>query len=321
MAKIIVLGSSNTDIILRADKLPAPGQTVLGHELLQAGGGKGANQAVAAARAGGRVVFIGAVGDDAFGIARRAELETEGINLNCLRVIPAKTSGVALIMVDTHGENLIGVAPGTNAEITPEDIDALPLPLLQKGDIFVSQLETPITSVHAALKKAKEAGVTTILNPAPPQAIIAQTAWLSLIDILILNEHELADVTGNKFTRADEALPLLKELHAAGAQSVIVTLGSEGYIISTPDGLRSFPAFHVDVVDTVAAGDTFVGALAARLAERNSLEASAEWAGGAAALAVTRQGAQPSIPKRSEVDAFLARYRNMPTASPRSSTP
>lgn len=312
MAKIIVLGSSNTDIILRASKLPSPGQTVLGHELIQAGGGKGANQAVAAARAGCRVVFVGAIGNDVFGTARRSELESEGINLHCLKVLPSRTSGVALIMVDEWGENLIGVAPGTNGEITPDDIQALPEAMIQQGDIFVSQLETPLSTVQAALKKAKEAGALTILNPAPPQSIIATSEWLSLVDILVLNEHELADITGSTFIRADEALPLIKQLHTSGAKAMIVTLGAEGYLISTSEGLKSFPAFRVDAIDTVAAGDTFVGALATRLAERNSLEASAEWASAAAALAVTKQGALPAIPKRSEVDLFLARYRNLP---------
>lgn len=315
MAKIIVLGSSNTDIILRTSSLPSPGQTVLGHELTQAGGGKGANQAVAAARSGSRVVFIGAIGDDAFGAARRNELELEGINLHCLKVIPSRTSGVALIMVDERGENIIGVAPGTNGEFTPEDILALPEAMFQRGDIFVSQLETPLPTVHAALLKAREAGALTILNPAPPQSIVATAGWLSLIDILVVNEHELADITGTPFTRADEALPLIKQLHASGAEALIVTLGAEGYLISTSEGLKTFPAFRVDAVDTVAAGDTFVGALATRLAERNSLEASAEWASAAAALAVTKQGAQPAIPRRSDVDLFLARYRNMPGRS------
>ncbi len=306
-SKVVVLGSTNTDLVLRAPQLPKAGQTVMGNSLQEFGGGKGANQAVAAKRAGAPVHFVGAIGDDFFGLARRAELEFERIDITHLTVFHAVASGVALIIVDDQGENLIGVAPGANAKLTPEHIDRIPADWLSPGNIFVTPWETPTETIRAGLSKAKSLGATTLFNPAPVGTIEPAEDWLSLVDILILNEHELATLTGRESASAVEAIPMVRSLHDRGVTHVIVTLGSEGHLLSTEGNIEAQPAFLVEPIDTVAAGDTFVGALASRLAERASLRDAARWASAAAALSVTRTGAQSSIPYRGEVDLFLAR--------------
>jgi ribokinase len=279
----------------------------MGTSLQEFGGGKGANQAVAAKRAGAKVHFVGAIGDDFFGLARRAELEFERIDISHLSVFHAVASGVALIMVNDQGENLIGVAPGANAKLAPEHIERIPADWLSKGNIFVTPWETPTETIRAGLSRAKSFGATTIFNPAPVGMIDPADDWLSFVDILILNEHELATITGHETASAVEAIPMIRSLHARGVHHVIVTLGSEGHLLSTEGNVEAQHAFLVEPIDTVAAGDTFVGALASRLAERASLRDAARWASAAAAISVTRAGAQSSIPNRAEIDLFLAR--------------
>jgi ribokinase len=310
-AKIIVLGSTNTDLVLRTEHLPKPGQTVLGKSLTEFGGGKGANQAVAAQRAGGQVIFIGAIGDDYFGLSRRAELEFERIDLTYLRTVPKVSSGVALILVDEHGENMIGVAPGANHQLMPTDIERLPKDLFQPGDFFVAPWETPTETIRAALQLAKNNGATTIFNPAPVGAIDPHDDWLGLVDVLILNEHELGLLNGQSFVEASQSLLMITDLHDRGVLNIVVTLGDQGHLLSQDRQMEMFPPFPAEAVDTVGAGDTFVGALACRLAERATLRDAARWASAAAALAVTRPGAQAAIPTRDEVDLFLARVGTM----------
>jgi ribokinase len=307
--RVHVLGSTNTDLILRTPTLPKAGQTVLGSEILEQGGGKGANQAVAAARAGARVTFIGAVGDDTFGADRRIDLAAEGINVSHLRTLHDTRSGLAMIFVDSAGENVIGVAPGANASLTRRHFDLLPDELFTPGDIWVSQLECSPDVVQAGLRKASERGLRTILNAAPPLAETGQRDWLQYVDILVVNEHELGALTGGAIARGDAVLDRLSTLHDAGAAQVIVTLGSAGFLHSQPGRLRSEPAWEVEALDSVGAGDTFVGSLAARLAEGEGIDSAARWASASAALAVTRRGAQAAIPRRGEVDAFIARAR------------
>jgi ribokinase len=284
----------------------------MGSSLTEFGGGKGANQAVAAKRAGGRVTFIGAIGDDYFGISRRAELEFERIDLAYLRTIPKATSGVAIIMVDDSGENIIGVSPGANQQISPDDIHQLPDHLFQPNTIFVAPWETPTPTVRAGLLRARQAGATAIFNPAPVGTIEPQNDWLSLVDILILNEHELAALNGKSTAQAIEALDLINHLHERGVKRIIVTLGPQGHLLSDNGQFEVVSAFPVTPVDTVGAGDTFVGALAARIAEGANLRDAARWASAAAALSVTRPGAQSAIPTRNEVDLFLARLSTRP---------
>lgn len=310
---VVVLGSTNTDLTVRVDRLPLPGETVLGGSLLETGGGKGANQAIAAARAGAKVLFVGAIGNDRSGAARHEELSREGINLECLQTVADQPSGVALILVSATGENQIAVAPGANGSVTEGMIADLPAGVFHPGNILVCQLETPTGAVQAALARARASGMKTILNPAPAHAVVADPAWLSLIDTLILNEHELATISGRSSVRADECGSLLADWHERGVGTIIVTLGSAGYLLSANGSLHARPAFAVEAVDTVGAGDTFVGALAARWVEGDSLESAADWASAAAALAVTQAGAQRSIPQRAQVDAFLARVRSQPS--------
>lgn len=311
MGRVVVLGSSNTDLILRTERLPKGGETVLGSSFQQAGGGKGANQAVAAARAGASVAFIAAVGDDSFGEIARRSLAVEGISLEHVRVISGEASGIALIFVDDAGRNLIGVAPGANARISANDIDALPESLFHSANVFVAQLETPIDAVFSALSRAHAARMFTILNPAPFDPRIASVEWMRIIDLLVVNEHE-ASLFGQALgfespavTDADSARSFLAMFRNHGANDVIVTLGDAGYVLSTPDLLNHFPGLVVDAVDTVAAGDTFVGVLACGISEGRSVIQSSHIANFAASLAVTRRGAQPSIPRRDEINAAL----------------
>jgi ribokinase len=305
-ADIVVLGSINTDLVIRGKRLPRPGETVLGGRFFRAAGGKGANQAVAAARAGnGRVAFIGAVGDDAFGQQALNGLKAEGIDCQFVKVVSQQPSGVALILVDQHGENLISVAGGANDCLEPTDVAAISDEVFRHAKVFLACLESPLPAVAAGLRRAKDAHLTTILNPAPANKSVVEQGLLPLVDVLSPNRGEAAVLTG--LDTCDPAIlpAAARDLQARGCRSVIVTLGEDGCLVVGEQQL-AVPSYRVRALDATAAGDTFTGALAVALAEGKSLEAAARWANAAAAISVTRLGAQASIPRRAEIDDFPA---------------
>lgn len=305
---ILVLGSVNSDMVIRGPRLPAAGETVLGGEFYKAAGGKGANQAVAAARlARGCVAFIGAIGDDTLGREALARFRVEGIDCEDLRVISAEATGVALILVDEAGQNLISVAAGANARLTPVDVDSISSARFAAARVFLASLETPLETVVRGLSRAKEHGATTILNPAPAQPLPDDV--LRLVDVLTPNESEAQAIASapapparSPTMSAQEAALRLRE---RGCASVIVTLGAAGCLVAEGD-LEVIPGRVVTAIDTTAAGDAFNGALAVALSEGRSLREAARWANLAASISVTRRGAQPSLPRRNEVDAALS---------------
>jgi ribokinase len=300
--RIIVVGSVNTDLVIRVPRLPRPGETVLGGEFFQAAGGKGANQAVAAARlAREPVAFFAAVGDDAFGRQSLENLRRENLNLDAVKVVCATSSGVAQIVVDAHGENAIAVASGANAALVPADIDALPAELFSSASVFLTCLETPLDTVVRALERAKRAGLTTVLNPAPAGELVHRTELLELVDVLTPNELEAAELA--QAEPGDDPVTIASQLRQCGARDCIITLGAKGCLVAS-DQVELIPGVKVNAVDTTAAGDAFTGALAAALAEGRSLLDAARWANRAAALAVTRRGAQPSLPTRDEIESL-----------------
>ncbi|MCC7362603.1 MAG: ribokinase [Anaerolineales bacterium] len=296
---IVVIGSSNTDLIVRASRLPAAGETVLGGDLATAAGGKGANQAVAAVRLGAPVSFVACLGPDMFGQQAAAALAAEGLDLTYLVRDPAAPSGVALIVVDDAGQNLIAVAPGANSRLTPAAVAAAQ-PALAAARVLLLQLEIPLDTVLAAARAGRAAGLTVSLNPAPAQPLPAEL--YPLLDFLTPNEHEAQTLTG----LADPAAAA-DALLARGVRAVIVTLGAQGVLVATrPGAPERLPAFQVQAVDTTAAGDAFNGGLAVALARGDELPDAVRYAQAVGALAVTRAGAQPSLPTAAEVSAFLA---------------
>ena len=292
---VLILGFVNTDLVIRSPRLPRPGETVLGGEFYQAAGGKGANQAVAAARATGehgRVAFIGAVGDDDYGRESRRGLLAEGIDCSHLKEIASVASGIALILVDEHGENLISVASGANARLLPADVDAFPTSLFQQCKVFLACLESPLATVERGLTRAKEQRLITILNPAPVEDSAAVKKLLPLVDLLTPNELELAALAGIPVDTLESAAAAAKIVLSLGARQIIVTLGAAGSVVVDETGTaHHIPAFPVTPIDTTAAGDCFSGSLAAALAEGQPLLTAARFASAAAALSVTRRGA------------------------------
>lgn len=299
---VVVVGSSNTDMILRVEQVPRPGQTLLGGAFSSAAGGKGANQAVAAARAGARVGFVARVGGDALGAAAVAGYKAEGIDVSHVSRDPSQPSGVALIFVGSDGENIIGVAGGANQRLSPKHV-AGAASLVARADIVLLQLETPLPTVLAAASLAKRSAVPVILNPAPARAL--PNSLLSKISILTPNETEATVLTGVEVSDGASAARAAEVLRRRGVETVIVTLGAGGALVSDRDGARLIPGFKVKAVDTTAAGDVFNGALAVRLAEGADLDQAVRFGHAAAALSVMRLGAQPSIPARSRIDRRL----------------
>ena len=301
-SRVTVVGSLNMDLVARAPRLPQPGETLAGRTFAQVAGGKGGNQAVAAARLGAQVSMLGCVGADANGAQLRAGLEAEGIDCSALET-GREATGVALIVVDDASQNAIVIVAGSNGEVTPATIDRHES-MLASADVVICQLETPPATVHAALAAARRLGKTVILNPAPATGPLPAD-WLPLIDYLIPNELEAATLTGLPVDSPEDAARAAAALRAAGARNVLVTLGARG-VHAALDGAdaRMYDAPKVKAVDTTAAGDTFIGGFAARLAQGDSVDAAIRFAQRAAALSVTRAGAQPSIPRRAEVDAL-----------------
>jgi ribokinase len=294
-----VVGSLNVDLVARAPRLPHPGETLAGRTFAQVAGGKGGNQAVAAARLGAQVSMLGCVGADANGAQLRAGLEAEGIDCAALET-GREATGVALIVVDDASQNAIVIVAGSNGEVTPETI-ARHEAVLAAADVVICQLETPLATVHAALAAARRLGKTVILNPAPATGPLP-AEWLPLIDYLIPNELEAATLTGLPVGSPEEAATAAAVLRAAGARKVLVTLGPRG-VQAALEGAAPvlYDAPKVEAVDTTAAGDTFIGGFAAQLAEGADVDAAIRVAQRAAALSVTRAGAQPSIPTRAEL--------------------
>lgn len=282
-ADVCVIGSSNLDLVASAEVLPGPGETVLGHDYAEHPGGKGLNQAVASARAGARTVFVSAVGDDDAGARLLAVMTGDGIDVAHVAVRAATPTGRALIGVSDAGENSIIVVPGANATVV---VDTLP-----PSTVVLAQLEVPLATVQHAFELARAAGATTVLNPAPAQALPAEL--LSLCDIVVPNEHEV------------ELLGGVDALVALGARAVVVTQGSAGATVHRDGTSEHIAPFAVTPVDTTGAGDTFCGSLCARLAAGDEIVTALRYAAAAAALSTTRAGAVPSIPTASEVAAFI----------------
>jgi ribokinase len=300
---VVVVGSSNTDMILRVARVPRPGETLLGGAFSTAAGGKGANQAVAAARAGGHVALVARLGTDSLGDAALDGFRSEGIVLSGIVRDGRQPSGVALIFVGEDGENSIGVAGGANLRLSPRDVAAA-RPLIAAARVLLLQLEIPLATAEAAATIAAKAGAQVILNPAPaqplPDSLIRKTT------LLTPNETEASVLAGFMVDDAPSATRAAAVLRERGARNVIVTLGANGAVVATQAGSTWVPGFKVAAVDTTAAGDVFNGALAARLAEGRPLIESVRFAHAAAAISVTRPGAQPSIPTRREINALLS---------------
>jgi ribokinase len=294
---VVVVGSLNMDLVARVQRLPVPGETVPGSSFDTVPGGKGANQAVAAARLGAGTAMIGCVGDDAFGGRLRAGLEQDGIDCRAVKTV-AGSSGVALIVVDQAGRNGIVVVPGANGQLGPADVDAAE-PMLAAAQIVALQLEIPLeTALHTA-RRARALGRTVVLNPSPARPLPAEL--LACADYVVPNEIEAAALTGLPVATPSDAIAAGRRLREAGAGTVLVTLGASGVVTVSADGERHDPAQAVRAVDTTGAGDTFVGGFCAALMRRRSLAVAVAYGQAAAALCVTRPGAQPSIPFAAEV--------------------
>jgi len=296
--EVVVVGSINMDLVARTATLPVPGETVPGLSFATIPGGKGANQAVAVARLGARTAMIGCVGEDAFGRELRAGLEADGIDCLGVREIPGVSSGVALILVDGAGRNCIVVVPGANGRLEAAQVDGLP-DLLAPARIVLLQLEVPLETVEHCALEARRRGSLVVLNPAParrlPERLVASA------DYLVPNEVEAAALTGTAVGSVEDASRAAEQLRKAGSGRVLVTLGERGVVSAGPEGVRHHPARPVRAVDSTAAGDTFIGGLCASLVRGRPLDDAIAFAQAAAAISVTRPGAQPSIPYEREL--------------------
>lgn len=302
--QIVVIGSLNADLVQKVERLPKPGETIAGGSLETFSGGKGANQAVAAGRMGARTSMIGQVGDDSLSQILRDSLEGAGVDHDSVGVSKTST-GSAVILVFPDGENVIVIAPGANATVTPE-LAADRLRVLERGAFLLSQLEIPIESVERSLEVAKARGATTILDPAPARELSGNL--LSHVDYLTPNETESATLLGDPGLAMEDGPAMeaaAERILALGPKSVVLKLGSRGCLIASAEGFHRVPGFKVEAVDTTAAGDVFNGAFATALAEGQAVPYAARFANAAAALSVTRPGAQDSVPSREAVDRFL----------------
>ena len=300
---LVVLGSLNADHILNLETFPTPGETVTGNQYQVAFGGKGANQAVAAGRSGANIAFIACTGDDDTGERVRKQLASDNIDIAPVSVVAGESTGVALIFVNAEGENVIGIHAGANAALTTERVEAQ-RGIIAGAEALLMQLESPVESVLAAAKIAHENHTSVVLNPAP--ARVLSDELLALVDIITPNETEAEKLTGIRVENDDDAARAALALHDKGIGTVIITLGSRGVWASVNGEGRRVPGFKVKAIDTIAAGDTFNGALVTALLEGKAMDDAIRFAHAAAAIAVTRKGAQPSVPWRKEIDEFLS---------------
>ncbi|MDH2346919.1 ribokinase [Bradyrhizobium sp. SSUT18] len=302
MGRVFVAGSINMDVVATADRHPKVGETVAGKQVLYFPGGKGANQAVAASRLGARTTLIGRLGKDSFGGELKAFLGAQGIDLDSIKETAEAHTGTAIITV-AEADNTIVVIPGSNALVSVDDVAAVPL---AKGDVAVSQFEIPLPTIAAFFRRARAAGAMTLLNPAPAQNMSGEL--LALVDILVLNETELGFLAGVELSDSDEAARIIdvaRKLQARKDQTICVTLGKHGVFALAGREELSVPGRTVKAIDTTGAGDCFVGALAAQLADGAALRAALAFANAAASISVQRMGAGPSMPTAGEVAAVI----------------
>ncbi|STQ76218.1 ribokinase [Grimontia hollisae] len=302
MNKLVVLGSVNADHVLQVPSFPRPGETLHGRHYQVIPGGKGANQAVAAARLNADIAFIACVGDDPFGVNIRESFKCDGINIGGVKMQPDCPTGIAMIQVADSGENSICISAEANAKLTAEAV-APELERIRQADYLLMQLETPLDGIELAAQTAKRHGTKVILNPAPAREL--PESLLACIDIITPNETEAEVLTGVKVDDDASARAAADVLHGKGIDTVMITLGAKGVYVSQNGEGHIVPGFRVEATDTTAAGDTFNGAFVTGLMESMPLESAIKFAHAAAAISVTRFGAQTSIPTREEVDAFL----------------
>lgn len=301
---ITVVGSLNIDLVVQAPRMPAPGETIAGHGFHVVPGGKGANQAVAAAKLGVQVAMVGRVGDDGFGHMQREGMEALGIATDFLITDGEAPTGTALIIVDAQGQNSIVIVSGANGRLSAADVEAA-RPAIGASDAVLLQLENPIPTVQRAAEVARELGVSVILNPAPAPREHLPAMLLRNVDYLIPNELEASALTGIPVADQRSVERAASSLRAQGIETVILTLGAQGALAISSQGTIRAPAFLVEALDTTAAGDAFVAAFGVALCEGQPLAEALRFANGAGALTVTRLGAQPSLPNRKELDALL----------------
>lgn len=298
--KIVVLGSCNTDMVVKSSRLPVPGETILGGTFMMNTGGKGANQAVAASRLGGKVIFVTKTGNDLFGSQSIDLYAKENIDTRYILCDRDSPSGIALIMVDEEGENCIAVASGANGTFKKEDLKDIESDIISSASIILMQLEIPIETVEHIAKLAKKNNVMVVLNPAPAQYL--SDKLLSTISVLIPNRIEAELLTGIKVTDWDSAKKAADVLSSKGVETVIITLGSDGVLLKERDEYHEIPAEKRETIDTTAAGDAFCGALCVAISEGKDIIEAVRFANRCAGIAVTKMGAQASLPQRYEVD-------------------
>ncbi len=304
MKKILVIGSYNVDRIIKLSRLPDKGETIGGGILLRSDGGKGANQAVAAIRAGGNVTFSACLGNDYTADSKIMKYKMEGIDIKYIFKIDKEETGSAFILVDEKGENMIAVAPGANGKFSKEHVDTI-LPAIQNTDFILLQFEIPLDTIKYIITMASRNNKKIILNPAP--AMIIEAEYLKMVHVLVVNQTEAALLAGiQQVNTLEQVKEAAKILSAIGPKVVIVTMGAKGsYVIKEDNTEETIPAFKVNAVDATAAGDTYCGALAVALAQDKSVKEAVKFATAAAAITVTRMGAQTSIPKSQEILQFL----------------
>ncbi|UCC98237.1 MAG: ribokinase [Phycisphaerales bacterium] len=295
------------DLVVTSARIPAVGETILGEDFIMTPGGKGANQAVAAAKLGADVHFVAKLGRDVFAAQSLNNFRAEGVKTEYVLQTENAPSGVALITVDHAGDNVIVVAPGANRKLSPQDVEEARSVIISSGAV-VAQLEVPLETVGSAARLANSAGVPFILDPAPAQKLSPEL--LGMVDVLTPNETEAAILTGMEVTSEDTARAAARELLECGVKAVIVTMGAQGFLAATRESTGFVPAVKVDAVDTTAAGDAFTGALAAGLAQGRALSDAALFANYVAALSATKMGAQSSMPTRQDVERFMKKRSN-----------
>lgn len=303
---LIVFGSINLDLVTKTPRLPLPGESLTGHNFFTAFGGKGANQAVMAARLGIETYMVGRVGNDSFGQELLGSLQESGVICDRVFVDPSIHSGVAVITVEDSGENTIILVPGANGQVNQTDVEQIN-PLFSDAFALLLQLEIPLAAVKAAAENARKAGVKVILDPAPAQVNVPADFY-PLVDIITPNETEASLLVGFPVNSAETAAKAAQELQRRGVEIVLVTLGAKGVFCATKDDDFFLPAFSVEAIDTVAAGDAFNGAIATALATGKSLREAVVWGAAAGALATTKVGAQSSLCDRATLEKFLAEH-------------